>query len=1672
KSEEAPLEDLGNALQGTFNGSLGKQTTSLVAKLIGSKMPGGFTQSSAKGYLASAYGLGPLRADGALLLGLTMEPAARLGSEADAKAWLDTVAQAYSRRAGITLGAGGGGAVAGGAVGGAVMNSEEFNQFQAKQNAMMYQHLEIYARYLEKDLRAGDKLYEEEKRATLRLQADIDQWTAEHGDYYAEGIKPTFSTKKARKYDSHWNWVRQDAMSLLYDIIFGRLTVVDREVVAQCIHVMNRANPQLLDFMIYHIDNTAADRGKTYALAKEFGNMLIENCRHVLDVAPVYKDVGAPTGPSTSIDNRGNILYEEIQRAGVRKLDHYVLDMVAGGKVSEFSNRQKVQKNLAQIYKIIKAQNTMKSSTKLTIKSLYGEVIHAMNMSNNIIREEKTRRASRVRRASTAVPAADRPKKGAKKETIPFLHLKKKNPHSESGWEFSHRLTSVYLDVLSSMALDGVTFENRMVLMTGAGKGSIGAAILQGLLSGGAKVIVTTSRFSREVTEYYQSIYQRHGSKNSSLIVVPFNGGSKQDVDALVNYIYDKDPKKGLGWDLDYIIPFAAISVQGKEVDNIDSQSELAHRIMLTNVLRLLGNVKTKKMENGYDTRPAQVILPLSPNHGTFGGDGLYGESKVALETLFNRWVSESWSAYLTITGAVIGWTRGTGLMSNNNMVAEGIEKYGVRTFSTQEMAFNILGLMHPSITNLCQVEPVWADLNGGLQYLPNLNEITASLRAEYRQTSEIRKAINDEGLVDFKATYGAEAERKHQPHKVVPRANMKFPFPNLKEYKDLSHAHKLRGMLDLENVVVVTGFGEVGPWGNSRTRWEMEANGQFSLEGCIEMAWIMGFIKHHNGPLKSGTPYSGWVDAKTGEPVKDRDVKTKYEKQILEHTGIRLIEPELFGGYDPKRKGLLQEVLIDHDLEPFEVSKEEAQMFQLEHGEKVDIYEEESGQWAVKFKKGANILTVAGQIPTGWDAARYGVPKDIIDQVDTITLYVLVSTVEALVASGITDPYEFYQYVHVSEVGNTAGSGVGGMLSLRGMYRDRILDKPVQKDILQESFINTMPAWVNMLLLSSSGPIKTPVGACATAVESVEIGVDTIKSGKAKIVIVGGYDDFQEEGSYEFANMKATSNTEEEFAHGRTPKEMSRPATTTRAGFMESHGAGIEILMQGKLAIEMGVPIYGIVALTNTATDKEGRSVPAPGQGVLTSAREVKGKMPSRLLDIKYRRRQIDQRRVQIKQWVESEYEELRHELEELKANNALTVTEDEYLASETQRIQKESKRQLREAQNLWGNDFFKQDPQIAPLRGALASFGLTIDDIGVGSFHGTSTKANDKNESDVVNKQMKHLGRSKGNALPSIWQKYLTGHPKGAAAAWMMNGVLQVLQTGLIPGNRNADNIDDVMRQFEYVLYTSRSIQTDGIKAGLLKSFGFGQVGGEVLVIHADYILGALEEHEYESYKTKQLARQAKAYRYLHDSMTGGPALVQVKNSPPYSPELESPVYLNPSARAQYNSSTKTWAFNSKALVPESDKVDVDMTRAILESSAAESLGASSGRGVGVDVEMVSAINIENETFLERNFTQQEIDYCLSRPDPQASFAGRWSAKEAVVKAVSSFSLETEKVWNQGAAAGLKEIEIVMAESGAPSVVFAGAAKDAAVKAGVNEVKVSISHSGSYAVAVANAL
>jgi fatty acid synthase subunit beta len=149
-----------------------------------------------------------------------------------------------------------------------------------------------------------------------------------------------------------------------------------------------------------------------------------------------------------------------------------------------------------------------------------------------------------------------------------------------------------------------------------------------------------------------------------------------------------------------------------------------------------------------------------------------------------------------------------------------------------------------------------------------------------------------------------------------------------------------------------------------------------------------------------------------------------------------------------------------------------------------------------------------------------------------------------------------------------------------------------------------------------------------------------------------------------------------------------------------------------------------------------------------------------------------------------------------------------------------------------------------------------------------------------------------------------------------------------------------------------------------------------------------------------------------------------------------------------------------------PEVLKVTMEEKLSGIRSSVLE-------KGVGVDVEPVATFANPNEKtdFIQRNFTSAEQEYCFASASPADSFAGRWAAKEAVVKAISSASPSTRSLW-QGAEGDLSQIEIVPSNSNAPSVVLHGHAKAVFQALGLRTVKVSISHSAGVAVAQALAL
>ena len=106
---------------------------------------------------------------------------------------------------------------------------------------------------------------------------------------------------------------------------------------------------------------------------------------------------------------------------------------------------------------------------------------------------------------------------------------------------------------------------------------------------------------------------------------------------------------------------------------------------------------------------------------------------------------------------------------------------------------------------------------------------------------------------------------------------------------------------------------------------------------------------------------------------------------------------------------------------------------------------------------------------------------------------------------------------------------------------------------------------------------------------------------------------------------------------------------------------------------------------------------------------------------------------------------------------------------------------------------------------------------------------------------------------------------------------------------------------------------------------------------------------------------------------------------------------------------------------------------------------------------------IDRHGERFLQRVFTEVELAYCRDRHREIEHLAGRFAAKEAVLKVLGTG-------WTNGIA--WTDVEIRNAPSGRPSVHLSGRCREIADELGLAEVLISISHVSTHAIASAIAL
>lgn len=119
----------------------------------------------------------------------------------------------------------------------------------------------------------------------------------------------------------------------------------------------------------------------------------------------------------------------------------------------------------------------------------------------------------------------------------------------------------------------------------------------------------------------------------------------------------------------------------------------------------------------------------------------------------------------------------------------------------------------------------------------------------------------------------------------------------------------------------------------------------------------------------------------------------------------------------------------------------------------------------------------------------------------------------------------------------------------------------------------------------------------------------------------------------------------------------------------------------------------------------------------------------------------------------------------------------------------------------------------------------------------------------------------------------------------------------------------------------------------------------------------------------------------------------------------------------------------------------------------------------GVGTDIIEIArvqkaAANKQNSRFIKRVFTENEISFCTAKRNPWPSFAARFSAKEAVFKALGTGLTN----W--------REVEILNGGDKPPVVVLNGTAEQIAESLGIGKILVSVSHDKERAVALAVAV
>lgn len=255
------------------------------------------------------------------------------------------------------------------------------------------------------------------------------------------------------------------------------------------------------------------------------------------------------------------------------------------------------------------------------------------------------------------------------------------------------------------------------------------------------------------------------------------------------------------------------------------------------------------------------------------------------------------------------------------------------------------------------------------------------------------------------------------------------------------------------------------------------------------------------------------------------------------------------------------------------------------------------------------SLVKSAGQLPTGFKPDKL-YPSRNHPRGLQMTVY---AASDAIRSMGI-DWDTVLAHISPDQVGVYASAAMSQLdqNGTGGMLQASLLGKRVTSKQCPLGFAEMPADFVNAYIIGSLGGTGANIGACATFLYNLKQGLDDIRSGNKRVVIVGASEaPITPEVIEGYRTMGALAQDDELLAldPGATEPNHQRACRpfSSNCGFTLAEAAHYVVLFDDSLAIELGATIYGAVADVFVNADGYKKSISSPGVGnYLTMAKAV----------------------------------------------------------------------------------------------------------------------------------------------------------------------------------------------------------------------------------------------------------------------------------------------------------------------------------------------------------------------------------------------------------------------------------------------------------------------------------